>query len=111
MQSSQISDAEALTVLLTAESLILVVLSAAIAFSQPGRRVSALPLSAFHLGLGAVGLLTIVAAGGLLAWIGVYANHWPCSMRQDFIAVAIMAAIVGQPVFAAVIAKGLKAKK
>lgn len=108
MQSSQISDAEALTILLTAESLIFAVLSAAIAFAQPGRRVSALPTSAFTLGLAAVTLLSIVALGALLAWVGVYGNHWPCSLRQDLIALTVATAIVGQPIFAGVIAKGLK---
>jgi len=110
MQSAQISDAATLAMLLTAESLIFAVLSATIAFAQPGKRVTALPASAYTLGSCAVGLLVTVALGGLMAWIGVFADHWPCSLRQEIVAVAILIAIVGQPILATAIARGLKVR-
>lgn len=110
MQGQEISDPEALVVLLTAESLIFAVLSAVIAFAQPGKRVPDLPASAFSLGVAAVVLLAVVALGAVLAWVGIYAEHWPCSFRKDAIAIVIAVAIVTQPLFAIAITRGLRAK-
>lgn len=110
MQGQEITDPEALAILLTAESLIFAVLSAVIAFAQPGNRVPDLPASAFTLGVAAVVLLAFVAFGALMAWVGIYADNWPCSFRGNAIAIAIVIAVVSQPIFATVITRGLRSK-
>lgn len=110
MQGQEITDPEALVILLTAESLIFAVLSAVIAFAQPGKRVPDLPASAFTLGVAAVVLLAFVAFGALMAWIGIYADSWPCSFRENAIAISIAIAIIAQPLFAIVITRGLRSR-
>jgi hypothetical protein len=110
MQGQEITDPEALVILLTAESLIFAVLSAIIAFAQPGKWVPDIPASAFKLGVAAVILLAVVALGASMSWIGVYLDNWPCSVRQMVAAVAIAVAIIAQPTFAAIITRGLRPK-
>jgi hypothetical protein len=110
VQGQEITDPEALVILLTAESLIFAVLSAIIAFAQPGKRIPDLPASAFTLGVAAVALLGFVAFGALMAWIGVFTDPWPCSFRKDAIAVSIAIAILAQPFFAIAITRGMRAR-
>jgi len=110
MPRGEFTEVNAFTALLTAESLFFAVLSVVVSLSRPGRDVPDLPVRAINLGYAAVGFLAIVALGALAAWWGIFAHDWPCSLRGNAIAAAIALAVVGQPIFAAIIVRGLRSK-
>ena len=69
-----------------------------------------LPVQAHTLGFIAAGFLSIVAVGAGAAWWTLFALDWPGSFRGDAVAIALAAAIVGQPGLAWAAAFGLKPK-
>jgi hypothetical protein len=111
MFGGEFTDANALSALLTVESLLFATLGVAVSFSEPGKRVPDLPVQPRTLGLLACGFLSVVAFGALMAWWNIFLDPWPCGFRDTVIACSIGAAIVGQPVFAWAIARGMQSKE
>ncbi len=111
MFGGEFTDANALSALLTVESLLFATLGVAVSFSQPGQRVPNLPVKPQTLGLLACGFLSVVAFGAFMAWWNIFTNPWPCGFRSMVISCAIGIAIVGQPIFAWAFARGMQAKE
>jgi hypothetical protein len=109
--ASGFTDANALSSLLTVESLLFAAIGASISLSNTGTWVRDLPISARALGFFACGFLSLVAVGGVLSWTIIFGDHWPCDARRAIIALILLVAIVGQPILAWVIAKGLGRKQ
>jgi hypothetical protein len=97
-------------VLLTVESLLLATLGLAVGLAEPGRRARSLVIQASTLGQIAAGFLSLIAVGAIFAWGRIFLEDWPCSFSGSAIAMTIGLAILGQPVFAWVIALGMRAK-
>lgn len=108
MFGGEFTDANALSTLLTIEGLLFAALSAALGLSNPGSRIRDLPIPAHALGYLAATFLSLVAFGALMAWWSIFAVDWPCSFRGASIAGTIAFAIVGQPVLAWIVARGLR---
>ncbi len=99
----------ALTALLTTESLLFAALNLAASLSTPGgRRIRRLPLPGRVIGGGAVGALILVAVGALAAWAELFLCDFPTALSGILIAVALLVAIVAQPVLAVLLALGLR---
>jgi hypothetical protein len=108
---AELNDPEALAILVTAESLLLAVISVIVAFTRGGRDIPDLPAKPFALGVIATGFLTVIAIGAMAAWWGVFGSNWPCSFRGSIVALTVALAAVTPPIFAGVIAKGLRPKR
>lgn len=102
---------DALVALLTVESLSFAALAVAVSFSIPSSRVPNLPISVSTIGYIAAAFVTIIAFGALMAWWSIFLTCWPSDFRSQAIAVTLGLAVVGQPVFAWAIARGLKPKE
>jgi hypothetical protein len=111
LHPAELNDSEALVVLITAESLLLAVISVIVVFSRGGRDIPDLPAKPFTLGIVATGFLVAIAVGAIAAWWGLYIGSWPCSFRGSLIALAVAIAAVTPPIFAAVITRGLRPKR
>src|SRR5256885_6415692 len=97
--TSGFSAAQALTLLVTMESLLFAGLNVGLALAIPvagGRNISR--AGAHRLAAFALGALTIVAAGAILAWWQVFADAWPGSALRVIEAVAVLIGIAAQPV-------------
>lgn len=110
MFGGEFTDANALSALLTVESLLFATLSVAVSFSKPGNRIPNLPVKPETLGHIAAAFISIIAFGALMAWWNIFVESWPCSFRGSVIALALGLAIVGQPLLAWAIARGLGAR-
>jgi hypothetical protein len=111
MLSNGFTNNDALIALLTVESLVFAALAVAVSFSIPGNRVPDLPAPAWVIGHLAAGFVSVVAFGGLMAWWSIFAVCWPNGFRGAAIGVTLGLAIVGQPVFAWIFARGLRAQQ
>jgi hypothetical protein len=97
----------ALGTLLTVESLLFAALSVAVSLSAPTSAIRNLRIEPRALGSIASTFLSVVALGAFLCWTGIFLDDWPSNWRGSLIAFITAAAIVGQPIFAWVIARGL----
>jgi hypothetical protein len=97
----------ALTTLLSVESFLFAVLNVAISASLPtatGLRVIARPrVFAFA----AVSLVGVVAVGAGAAWWSLFIHHWPDGIAQSIAVTVLGIAIVAEPVFIGLIARGV----
>lgn len=93
------TEANALSTLLTTESLLFAVF--AFAFSGPSAIARTMKVG-FSRGIArvAAATLTFLAAGAAVAWIDLFLGAWPASFVDWFPIVAIAAGIVAQPFFA-----------
>jgi hypothetical protein len=106
------TDTEALSTLLTGESFMLAVVSLTASLGAPGRsRVSALPVPPFKLALAAAGAVGLFALGAILAWSGMYVGGSFRPAREACIAVIILLAVLFQPVFALIVAFGVRTRR
>jgi hypothetical protein len=105
--SGDYTDAMALSTLLTVESLLFAALSVAVGLSGPTAAVRNLQISPRALGMIVAAALGFVALGGFLCWTGIFLDSWPCDIRGALVALIIAGAIIGQPIVAWVIARGL----
>jgi ABC-type uncharacterized transport system permease subunit len=101
------SDAMALGTLLTVESLLFASISVAVGLSAPGGAIRNLQVSPRALATAAACFLGLVAVAAFLCWTGVFIDHWPANWRGALIAFIIAGAIIGQPVLAWIIARGI----
>jgi hypothetical protein len=106
------SDVDALTALLTVESLLLAVLALAVTIGTPdGRRVRKQLLPAKVVGWATVALTSLLAAAGVCAWLKIFGPDFPRDLPGRAIACSLLIAIVGEPLLAAVLAVGLHTEK
>jgi hypothetical protein len=89
------------------ESLLFAALSVAVSLSAPTAAIRNLKIEPRTLGSIAAAFLSIVALGAFLCWTGIFIDDWPCTWRGALVALIIAGAIIGQPIFAWVIARGL----
>ena len=106
--TSSFSYTDALTILLTSETLVFAALAVVVSFALPSTRVPNLPVSVPVLGFIAVAFVGVIGFGAFLAWWSTFVNHWPKHFQGEAIAVTIAVAVVGQPIFALLLALGLK---
>jgi hypothetical protein len=103
---------DALAYLLTTETLLFAALGLAANLSAPGgRRVRRLPVRGELLGGAAVGALVVVALGAGAAWSEIFLCDFPSDLSRILIAVALIVAIVVQPVLATLLGRGLRTAK
>lgn len=102
----------ALGSLLTTETLLFAALGLAANLSAPGgRRVRRLPVRGELIGGVAVGALVVVALGAAAAWSEIFLSDLPSELSEILIAVALIVAIVVQPVLAILLGLGLRTAK
>jgi hypothetical protein len=97
------TDSAALALLLTTESLLFAALSVSVTLAQPVAGGRPPFLARGRLGIVIALVLTVVAVGGLSAWLDVFSDPWPDGFRDIAVAVGLGAGIVGQALFAWVI--------
>ena len=103
------SASQALTTLLTAESLLFAALNIGLAMATPtagGRQITR--KWAFGFALVAVIALTVVAAAGFLAWWEVFGSGWPTSNFRKTEALGIATGILVQPAISAALAYAIR---
>lgn len=94
------TSANALTTLVTTESLLFAVFALTFSFGgSPAARVM-LVSSARRIGVCAAAVLTILAGGAAVAWGDLFLSNWPSRFGQWFPVVAIAAGVLAQPLFA-----------
>jgi hypothetical protein len=94
------TSANALTALLTTESLLFAVFALTLGLgANPSARVSLLS-SARLLGACAAALLTVLAMGAAVAWGDLFLTDWPDRFGRWFPVVVIGVGVLAQPVFA-----------
>lgn len=102
---------DALVALLTVETLAFSALVVAVSFSIPSNRIPNLPVKLTTFGILGAGFVTVVAVGAGTSWLGLFHKDWPDGFYNAVISSALALAIVGQPVFAWMIAAGLRPKQ
>ena len=99
---------DGLTILLTSETLVFAALAVVVTFALPSNRIPRLPLSVAWMGVLVVLFVALIAFGALMAWWSTFIDHWPAHFQGRAVAVVLAAAIVGQPLFAFLLACGLR---
>nr|WP_131721754.1 hypothetical protein [Mycolicibacterium komanii]CRL77951.1 hypothetical protein CPGR_04973 [Mycolicibacterium komanii] len=106
------TDAQALSTLLTIEAFMLAVVSLTASLFAPGRdRVPDLPMSGYALAMSAAIGVCILALGATFAWVGMYAGGSLRPWREVVVAVVLLLAVLAQPVFAVLTARGVRSKR
>jgi hypothetical protein len=103
--SAPFTSANALTTLLTTESLLFAAFNAGIVLTVPTATVRQItPGQAYALARGCVAVLALVAIAGAVAWCGVFADGWPHSPTRVVEGLGIAVGIAVQPVVAGIVA-------
>jgi hypothetical protein len=107
---AQISYGDALTVLLTVESLLLAVLGLAVTLGTPnGRRVPDLPISAGWIAAVTVAAIAAAGVGSAVAWYQIFVRPgYPHGTPGQLIAWTLLVPIILEPGIAALLALGLR---
>lgn len=102
----------ALTTLLTTESLLFAALGLAANLSSVGGpRIRKLPVSGEVLGGAAVLVLSLVAVGAVTAWSKIFLREFTNEWDDIVIAAALLLAIVAQPLLAVLLGLGLRTRR
>jgi hypothetical protein len=104
-----VSATQALTVLVTLESLLFAGFNVGLALAIPvakGRNIS--QAAAHRLAQFVAGSLTLVAIGALLAWWQAFADPWPHTFQRQCEAIAIAIGISVQPIVSFVATHAIK---
>ncbi|WP_459954624.1 hypothetical protein [Mycobacterium avium] len=111
-ERAQMTDAEALTTLLTVEAFLIAVLTLTATLVAPGQsRVPALPVSGFKLAMSAAIAVCVVAVGAVCAWAGMYVGGSLRPAREVAVAAILLLAVLFHPIFAVVLALGVRSKR
>jgi hypothetical protein len=106
------TSANALSTLLTTESLLFAAFSLAVSLSGPTNRVRAWLVPGSVLAGAAVAALAGVGAGGIIAWHDLFVEGgFSRDATERVIAIAILGAIVIQPLLALLLALGLRTRE
>jgi hypothetical protein len=104
------SEANALAVLLTTEGLLFAAFSFAITLARATDRVRTYPRLGFVVAGAAVGLLSLVAVGVILAWWRIFVfDGWQTGLAMQMVALIILGAAIAQPVLAVGLSVALRA--
>jgi len=98
----------ALTALLSTESLLFAALNVALGLTSPVEGGRPLLIGPRKLAFAAFWLLAGVAAGAALAWCDLFLGDWPSDPLALVPIFCLLGGILAQPVFALVIALGIK---
>lgn len=110
LKAGEFTATEALSILLTTESLLFAALSLTASLSAPGGRGARIPpRRGAILGGLAVLILALVALGASLAWFQIVQNNAPTGVAQCIIVYCILIAIISQPILAFLLLRGLRA--
>lgn len=96
--------------MLTVESLLFAGMGVALTLSGPQPAIRDLALRPSTLGKVVATFITGVAVAAVLMWTSVFADPWPCDLRGTIVAVVVLAAVVGEAVFAWFVAVALRPK-
>ena len=91
------TSANAISTLLTTESLLFAVFALALSF--PSSPLARTAVSGRQIVFWAAALVTLVASGAAVAWLNLFLAHWPARFGTWFPAVAIAGGIIAQPGF------------
>jgi hypothetical protein len=112
LANTPIGYGDALTILLTAESLLLAALGLAIVAAVPnGKRIPRLPIAPFAIGLVAVGAIVVAAIGSVAAWWEIFITQGTHGAAQFLIAGSILVTIIGEPFIALILAMGMRKER
>lgn len=110
--TSDLGPVDALSTLLTTESLLLAVVGVAVTLATPGQvRNPRLPVRPGVLAGIAVGVLSLVGVGAVFAWGQIYLGGALRPLPDLVIAVALLVAIVAEPVLAVLLALGIRKRR
>jgi hypothetical protein len=97
-----------MTTLLTTESLLFAALSVGLSLAAAAPFGRAVAVRPGVLALAAAAVLTFVGVAAVLAWCDLFLGaHWPKGSDGQIEAIALLCAIIAQPVFAGVLAIGI----
>lgn len=106
------TDAQALSTLLTVESFMLAVLGLIANLAAPGRtRVANLPIRPSQLALMVASGVGVLALGAVLCWAGIYVGGSWLPIREIIIASVLLTAVLFQPALAVLMALGMTSRK
>lgn len=106
--TSGLSKSGVLSLLLTTESLLFAALTVAVTLSATSMFGQSTWGPPWVLAFIATVVLAVVASGAVLAWTDLFlARNWPNGSNARLEALALLVAIVGQPLVALVIAIGI----
>jgi hypothetical protein len=108
--SPSFSSADSLRTLLTTESLVFAVSTATVALSAATPFGQRLPFSPRLLGFAAALFLTVLGAGGVVAWCDIFLRDWPHGVAKSFPVICILVGIVIQPLFAWAVASTIRVR-
>lgn len=98
-----------MTLLLTAETLILTALALVISIATPGQtRLPRLPGGPQLLAVIAVTAMFAAATGAAVSWAQIYTHSYPGDIPSQIVAIALILTIVVEPIFALLVALGLR---
>lgn len=107
--SPALSPADAMTLLLTAESLLLASLALVVAIGAPGQtRLARLPGGPRVLAFVAVLAMAFAATGAAISWVQLYLGHIPSDAPSRIVSIALIATIVVEPIYALLVSLGLR---
>jgi hypothetical protein len=98
----------ALTTLLTTESLLFAVFALALGLSGTQLARTTLASAARNMAVSAAAVLTALASGAIVAWGDLFLRDWPARFGLWFPAATIAIGILAQPVFAWVVVINLR---
>jgi hypothetical protein len=104
MVSTPFSQANALTALMTAESLLFAVFAVTLSIGAGPTAKQADMRFVRRLAVAAAAVLTLLGIGGLISWCDLFVAEWPGRLAEWAPLVALAVGIVAQPVFAWAIA-------
>lgn len=112
MIRADLTTVDALTILLTTQSLLLTAFGIVVVMGTPGQRrpPNLLGGAAF---VGAVAVLTqlVVGAGSGFAWSDQFLTKWPHHLAGRFVAISILVAIIGEALLATLLGWALRRRK
>ena len=106
----QFSDAAAFATLLTVENFLFAALGVALNLSSPQAQLRTMVVSAKTLGYAIAAFLTMIGLAAVLMWTSVFADPWPSDCRGAAVAILVLLTIVGEVVFAWIIALAINPK-
>lgn len=106
-----LTDVQALSMLLTTESLVFAVVGLTISFASSGNRPRAFVIPPGLIIACAVGLIALLATGAGFAWVKVFWQDFPRDVPAQAIAILLALAIASEPILALLVASGLRTRE
>jgi hypothetical protein len=94
------NDANAVSTLLTTESLLFAVFAVTLSFGASAAARAPRPRDARRLACAAAGVLTLFGSGAAVAWADLFLDDWPRRFADWFPVATLAIGIVAEPMFA-----------